>query len=225
MFSRTSIFRMTLVLALGFLSVVPSRAGTVATYSDYASWSAAMAGITNVTIPDPGAGTSGLGFTLIGSGNASVTYSGVIFSQSGGPLQLEFFNVGVAWSGFPAVVSSEVLATGSPTGLANILITLPGDVTGLALYYGTWFGTDVTFGLSNGDSVVLGSTTGAFSVPDFLGLTDTTPFDSVLATSPDSIGLNLNDVSYGTAIPEPATCLLMAGGLAAAALLRRRRVN
>lgn len=221
MFSRTAIFRVALVLALGFLSVAPSRAGSVATYSDYASWSAAMTEITNVTIPDPGAGTSGLGYTLIGLGNASVTYSGVIFSESGGPLQVEFFNIGVAWSGYPAVVSSEVLTT----GLANILITLPGDVTGLALYYGTWFGPDVTFGLSNGDSVVLGSTVGAFSVPDFLGITDTTPFDSVLATTADSIGLNLNDVSYGTMIPEPATWLLIAGGLAAAALLRRRRVN
>ncbi len=134
MFSRTAIFRVALVLALGFLSVAPSRAGTVTTYSDYASWSAAMADITNVTIPDPGAGTSGLGYTLIGLGNASVTYSGVIFSESGGPLQVEFFNIGVAWSGYPAVVSSEVLTS----GLANILITLPGDVTGLALYYGTW---------------------------------------------------------------------------------------
>ncbi len=181
-----------------------------------------MAGITNVTIPDPGLGTSGLGFTLIGSGNASVTYSGVMFSQSGGQLQLAFFNIGVDWSGYPAVVSSEVLTT----GLANILITLPEDVTGLALYYGTWFGPDVAFGLSNGDSVVLGSTIGGWdSVPDFLGITDTTPFDSVLATSPDPIGLSLNDVSYGTAIPEPAACLLVAGGLAAAALLWRRRVN
>jgi len=221
MFSRTSILRVAVVLALGFLSVAPSRAGTVTTYSSYASWSAAMAGITNVTIPDPGTGTYGTGFTVIGSGNASVTYSGVIFSQSGGSLQLEFLNVGVAWSGYPAVLSSQVLTT----GLANILTTLPGDVTGLALYYGTWNGLDVTFGLSNGDSVVLGSTAGAYSVPDFLGITDTTPFDSVLATSPDSIGLNLNDVSYGTTIPEPGTWLLVAGGLAVAALFRRRRTN
>jgi hypothetical protein len=106
--------------------------------------------------------------------------------------------------------------------VANIQTTLPGNVTGFALNYDTFDGSSVTFLLSNGDSVTLGSTGSGYSVPNFFGITDTTPFDSVLMTSPDWV-LNLNNVSYGTTIPEPATWLLLSGGLAVAAVLRRRR--
>jgi hypothetical protein len=86
----------------------------------------------------------------------------------------------------------------------------------------------VTFHLSNGDDVTLGGAgDGSYAAPGFFGVTDSTPFDSVLMTSSDVV-LNLNDVSYSEAsstIPEPAIWLLVAGGLLGAAVLRRRRVN
>jgi hypothetical protein len=82
--------------------------------------------------------------------------------------------------------------------------------------------------MSNGDNVTLGSAGGgSYAVPGFFGVTDSTPFDSVLMTSSDVV-LNLNNVSYseaGSTIPEPATGLLLSGGLLGATLLRRRRVN
>ena len=137
-----------------------------------------------------------------------------------------FFNIGVVFSGLPAVLSDQEAST----GVENILISLPGDATGFALNYGTFNGSDVTFLLSNGDSATLGSAGTGYAVPDFFGVTDTTPFDSVLTTSPDFV-LDLNNVSYGTAgaggstIPEPATWLLLSGGLLGAAVVRRRRVN
>ena len=39
------------------------------------------------------------------------------------------------------------------SGVANILITLPGPATALSLNYGSWTGLGVTFLLSNGDTV------------------------------------------------------------------------
>jgi len=214
MFSCRSAMRFALIVAIVCLSGVPARAGAV-TYTDYGGWSAAMSGtITNVTIPDPGAAE----VTYFGHGDASVTYAGVTFSTSSVLGNGYFFDVGTLLSGGPAVLSSQQ----ETTGVANIQTTLPGDVTGFALNYGTSNGSGVTFLLSNGDTVTLGSTGSGYSVPNFFGITDTTPFDSVLMTSPDWV-LNLNNVSYGTTIPEPATWLLLSGGLAVAAVLRRRR--
>jgi hypothetical protein len=218
--------RFALIVAIACLSGAPARAGDV-TYTDYASWSAAMSGTpTNVTIPDPSPS-----FRIwFGSGSQSVTYAGVTFSTSSGLGNGNFFNVGPLDSGDPAVLSSQLVIPQETTGVPNILTTLPGDVTGFALYYGTFGGSNVTFLLSNGDSVTLGSTGSGYSVPDFFGVTDATPFDSVLMTSSDMV-LNLNNVSYaaagstGSTIPEPATWLLVTGALLGAALLWRRRVN
>jgi hypothetical protein len=218
MLSRRSFLHAGLVVAIACLSGAPARAGAV-TYSDYASWSAAMSGtITNVTIPD----TSPDPFIYFGSGSASVTYSGVLFSTSSVLGNGYFYDVGA----LIGVLSSQQ----ESTGVANILTTLPGDVTGFALNYGTFDGKSVTFTLSNGYAVTQSSSGSGYSVPDFFGITDTTPFGTVLMTSPDWV-LNLNNVLYGAAgasgstIPEPATWLLLAGGLAVAGLLRRRRVN
>ena len=68
--------------------------------------SGAFASSINVTIPDP--------FPLPyiefddGFGNGSVTYSGVVFSQSSAySPDAQFYNVGVLWSGSPAVLSSN----------------------------------------------------------------------------------------------------------------------
>jgi hypothetical protein len=174
-------------------------------------------GITKVTIPDPGLVYD---YIIIGTGTASVTYSGVIFSTRASLSDGELLNVGFGVSGDPAVLSSQNQTTGVP----NILTSLPGDVTGFALYYDTFDGSSVNFTLSNGQIITQGSSGNGYSALDFLGVTDTTPFNSVLVTS-SGFGLNLNNVSYGQMAPEPATWLLLAGGLAAAALLRRRRVN
>jgi hypothetical protein len=187
---------------------------------------AAISGPTTVTIPDPGLGNSSIGYDYFGYGNASVTYSDVVFSTSATLSDGNFFNVGLLFSGDPAVLSSQ--GADAP-GVANILTTLPSTVSGFAFNYGTFGGSSVTFLLSNGDIVTQGSTGSGYAVPNFFGVTDTSSFNSVLTTSSD-FALNVNDVSFGalastdSTVPEPATWLLLAGGLAAAGLLRRRRV-
>jgi len=205
------------ILTAALFGAAPSHAGVVIPYTDYASWAAAVSGVTTVTIPQPV--DLNLGYDFFGAGTASVTYSGVVFSSSSTLGDGYLFNIGTVFSEVPPVLSSQETSF----GVENILISLPWDVTGFALNYGTFNAGRVTFQLSNGDSVTQGSTGSGYSVPDFLGVTDSTSFNWVLVTSSDPV-LNLNDVSYN-GVPEPAVWLLLAGGLAGLLVHGRRRAK
>ena len=197
--------------ALALVLLLSSLSYADITYTDFASWAAANPGYVTVTIPDPAPDQ----FTVFGTGNASVTYSGVQFSQSGDPnTGPDLFNIGSLDSGNPAVLSSA-----SSNGDANILITLPQPMTALALDYSTWNGSPVAFALSNGTLFNQASTavSGNFTVPDFFGVKATSPFQSVMLTSPD-LALNLNNVSFvsslpSASVPEPETWPVLAGFL------------
>jgi len=220
MFSERYLLRLAPVLACALFSAVPSRADV--TFASYASWAAAVSGITDVTIPDP----SPDAFIFLGKGDASVTYSGVTFSTQAALSDGNFFNVGPLFSGSPAVLSSQEQSV----GVANILITLPTAVTAFALNYGygTFNGSSVTFALSDGFSIAQGSTGSGYNVGSFFGVTSDTAFTSVLVTSADPQGLNLNNVVYGTAaVPEPSAIILlvmMLGTLGLTFRLSRKRI-
>jgi hypothetical protein len=203
------------VAALAALCGATSARAGIITYPDFATWRSAVSAVTTVTIPDP----SPQPFINFGLGSASVTYSGVTFSTNATIGDGFFYNIGVLESGHPAVLSSQQLIT----GIANILITFPSPVAGFALNYGTFSGGPVTFTLTNGDTVTQGSTGSFYTVPNFVGATDSTPFTTVLVTSTDSV-LNLNNVSYAlSAVPEPTGLTLL--GVSTAALLGYSRLR
>ena len=203
------------VITLGVLALPFSASAAATMYGDLPSWSAAAGPFTTVTIPEPVGGA----FDFFGTGDASVTYAGVTFSQSAAlSANNSLFNVGSAFSGTPAVISSQ------QGDLANILITFPSAVTAFALNYGTFGGSGINFTLGNGDTFGLGSTAAYYDVPDFVGATDTTPFTTVLMTSVDGV-FNGNQVSYSTsgAVPDSASSLTLLGlALGGMAALRRR---
>jgi hypothetical protein len=194
-----------------FAGTVNANAAAV-TYTDLASWSAAIPGYTSLAIPDP-AGSEG--YDLFGNGTASVSYGGVLFSTSAALGNGEFYNVGPAYSGSNGLI--PVLSSqGQTVGIANILITLAAPVKAFALNFDTFSGSDVTFTLSNGEVLTLPSVGNAYDLGSFFGVTDDTPFKTILLTSSDNV-LNLNALNFGaavSAIPEPATWVMLLLGFA-----------
>jgi hypothetical protein len=196
------------------LGAAPAFAN-LTTYGTFGAWSGAVSGITTVAIPEPDPD----GFINFGSPNGSVTYGGVVFSANGALGDGTFFNVGHLFSGSPAVLSDQ-----GGSGVENILITFPTAVSAFGLNYGTFFGSDVTFS-TGADSTTQGSLGSGYDVPQFLGATSTTPFTSVLVTSPDEV-MNINNVSFANAAtPEPSFYAVLGLGLIGLAYfgIRRRR--
>src|ERR1039457_7121426 len=79
--------------------------------------SSAFAGNIDVTIRDP----APLPYIYFGTGDASVTYSGVVFTQQAALSNGNFFIIGGLFSADPTVLSSQE----QTSGVANILVTLP----------------------------------------------------------------------------------------------------
>jgi len=170
---------------------------------------------TTVVIPDPSPNP----FILFGQGDASVTYSGVVFTQQAALSDSFFFNVGVLFSGDPAVLSSQEQSF----GVANILVTLPSSSSIFDIDYGTFNGSVVTFALSNGASFTLGSTGSGYVTPDHFSYSGAA-FDWVQITSADFV-LNINNITYNNAVPEPGTLMMLGSGVLAAAGAFRRRLK
>jgi hypothetical protein len=174
----------------------------------------AHASATTVVIPDPAPNS----YIFFGNGDASVVYDGVTFTQQAALSNGNFYNVGVLFSGDPAVLSSQQQSVGVP----NILITLPTATTNFSVDFGTFNGEAVTFTIPGVTPIVEGSTGAGYSTPDVFSVQEATPFTSVLITGASDDVLNINDITFG--VPEPATWLLMLSGLGAlGGVVRHRR--
>ena len=209
-----------IIASLLFVGTTAAQAST-AVYSTFGAYSAAVTGLNTVTIPDDG--------TFIGSGTASVAYSGVSFGQSGIISDGLLFNVSTTFSG----ASSAVLSSQQQTvGVPNIQVGLPGSYTAFSLNVGTFSDGSVTFLLSNGHSFTLNTFGNGYETAGgFFGVTDTTAFNSVLVTSSvldpntDNI-LSVNEATYGiSAVPEPSTWAMMLLGFAGIGFVTYRRRN
>ncbi len=179
---NTYLLRILLVaLAFGFSG---SMQASLTIYADQVTWSSAVGAQTATAIPNPDP------WTVFGQGDASVAYGGVTFSTSSTLGNGLFKNLGYnGTGGSPAVLSDQQASS----GVENILITLPSAVTAFSLHYGTFYGSDVTFTLGNGETFTRSSTASFYGTLDFSGATDTTPFSTILVTSPDFV-LNINNL-------------------------------
>ncbi|MEH2614513.1 PEP-CTERM sorting domain-containing protein [Bradyrhizobium sp. AZCC 1693] len=202
-----------------FSGTVNANAGLI-TYADFSLWGAAVPGYTSLAISDP---TGSEGYDDFGSGTASVSYGGVVFATNAALGNGSFYNIGPTFSGsngfFPVLSSQQ-----QSVGVANILITLAAPVKAFALNFDTFFGSDVTFTLSNGETLTLPSAGHAYDLKSFFGVTDDTPFKTILLTSSDPV-LNLNALNFDAAvspIPEPATWVMLLLGFAGISLFGAR---
>jgi PEP-CTERM motif len=177
----------------------------------------ASATLVTVVVPDP----SPQPYIFYGQGDASVTYSGVLFTQQLALGNAFLFDVGPLFSGDPAVLSSPE----ANVGVENILVTLPNPTSFFSVDYGTFNGSAVTFVLSNGQTFIQGSTGSGYLTPDFFSFSDA-PLTSVEITSPDFV-LNINNISYnsGTTVPEPGTLFMLGSGIIGLAGVLRRKIN
>jgi hypothetical protein len=117
---------------------------------------------------------------------------------------------------------SSFSSSGAPDGTNGTTMDIP-ESTSFALYLGSFNPADPIFvTLSNGaDTEISGYDLNS----EFVGFTDTVPFDSVNLTQYNGTGVQVGPVSYGSikvasSVPGPAGLVPFAVGLIA---LRRRR--
>jgi hypothetical protein len=159
----------------------------------------------NVSIPNV--------FYPFGRGDQTVTFSGVNFVQDASIGNAYLFDI------FSVLSSQQALS-----GVANIDVELPAPTTSVVIDFSTFYGNPVTFAIGGGPTFVEPSTAeyygAGYVTPDVFEYRSSTPFDSVLITSPDGV-LNIGDIAWG--IPEPATwAMLLLGVAGLGAALRRR---
>jgi len=164
-----------------------------------------------------GPGLSFEGFEADFATAASVSFAGFTVAESNG------VNILGQLRDFPGLVNGITEGTG---GLVyddngNSIGTFFGftsPVTAFGLFITTNPGSTVTIGGSVSDVVVL-----ATDVPQFWGVIDQAGLTSITFDASGGPNVAFDAVSYGTAVPEPASIVLLGLGLGALGLRQRRQ--
>jgi hypothetical protein len=184
-------------------------------FTDRTAWEAAVSGVTTETYEsypwsDPNGNYLGVSPTL-GDYNYDVP-EGAIYGVNSTALTYD-----------AAYLTGNYLEwqQGSPNALQTVVI--PGATSAIGFDYGQFYGDVATFlvTLSNGDSISVLSNINDYA---FIGAISTAPFSSfTILSDPFPIIDNLSRAREISAVPEPASMVLLGTGLAGIVASRRRR--
>lgn len=157
--------------------------------------------------------------SYVAYGMGPLTLSGATFTSND-----QMFVIDPGYYGFP--YAGGGFLNSDYTSPDIITVTLPEAANYVAFDFGSLFTGGATFEVTlggmgpysafAGDSVQTG-------VLDFVSFTSTTSFTTVTLSMPDAPNYNaIDNFEFGTTVPEPATLLLVGGGLA---LIARRKAR
>jgi PEP-CTERM motif len=212
-------FRISLVLVLALVLSGIASAGTT-TYTSQSAFSAATSGLTTLTFD--GIAPAG-GFNSYGVG--PLVLSGVTITGNGSMFVIDQSYYGSAYSG-GGYLNSDYAAN----GVDEVVFALPAPVTAVGFNYGGLLGGPVTFDVTLDamgpfSFTTSQSITGTSSL-DFLGITSTTAFSTVVVDMPDFVNYNaIDNFQFGssTPTPEPASLVLFGAGVLAIGKRIRRK--
>lgn len=207
--------RLTALIVVFAFSGVTQAYGGLVSYADFASWSTAVGDFETVTIPDLP--------TVLSP-----------YPDHKGPVSTTFTTENVTFSvhafGLINIDPFLLEVPGGGYGTTFTEIKFPHLVTAFSMEFEAQDGFPVYVLFSNNAGLTL-NPWGTVQPKNYLGVTDTAPFDTVLIQSDETILALWNfayapppDVTEPTAVPEPASLTLM-GGLAIVGLVfgRMRR--
>jgi len=207
-----------------FFGVAPPADAGLVTYTDYASWSSAVTGISTVTIPNVTA--------YLGQASTSATFDGVTFSTDEALGNPRMFTVSTAITTTIPVFSVQQ----TTVGLNHLIITLPEPMFAFAFNFGTFsrfapiniIVPGIGEHLSTADREVRLGTGDGYATTEFLGAIKSNPFQTIYLVTDKSNVMNVGNVAYANAdaapVPEPgALALFGLGSLGVVRLARRRR--
>ncbi len=211
------------IAAVFLLASVPTQAQSTF-YSSRAAFLAHTTGTTTLDFEGLAPDNGSTNYPL----PAGYTQAGVNFGVNTALFHHQLLFVAGKGSHYPgnSVFSSQNTQANTPGEIGDLLITFSTPVTAIGLDFGDNFispNTD-TFTLSNGETFT--RTTGSGTNFNFVGLTSLTPITSLDIQEPRDFVLNIDNFTFGVAVPEAATAvslgfLLLMGGVSLCAAKRR----
>lgn len=204
---------------LTLFSIATAANAALLTFTDYATWAAAVGQPIN---------TVTFSATTPGSYGAGLSEGGVLFEGiSAGPWDNYLWTVSVGYCAATGCIvgpPTEAGALGATDGYLRA--TLPFPVTAVAMEVGAYHsaGDIPEFRFSNGDTYTGPADPGGATFYGFISTTAFTYVDYHVSVGASNGDFTVMDTFYYPA-PEPSPALLLPGALAGLLVLKRRRAT